>query len=128
MKRFLIFTALYPPLVLLGLIATVSEIQRNLDVGELLWMLGIAYLGGLVPAWLSATADWGLSKEKTYVRVLGTAVAGAAAVMVAITVLHFGEMLRGATFLMIALISGIPAAVCSWLSDKSMNQKMSGKT
>jgi hypothetical protein len=47
MKRFLIFTALYPPLVLLGLIATVSEIQRNLDIGELLWMLGIAYLVGL---------------------------------------------------------------------------------
>ncbi len=118
MKRFLIFTVLYPPLVLLGLIATVSEIQRNLDIGELHWMLGIAYLVGLIPAWLSATTDWALSAKPIYYRVLGTAVVGAAAVMAAITALQFGEMLRGATFVMIALISGIPAAVCSWLSNR----------
>jgi hypothetical protein len=118
MKRFLIFTALYPPLVLLGLVATVSEIQRNLDIGELLWMLGIAYMVGLIPAWLSAGVDWALSAKPIYFRVLGTAVTGAAAVMAMISALHFGEMLRGVTFVMIALISGIPAAVCSWLSNK----------
>lgn len=117
MKRFLIFTTLYPPLVLVGLMATVSEIRQHLDIGELFWMLGVAYLVGLIPAALSAGMDWALSAEPIYLRLPGTAVAGAGAVMVAITVLHFGEMLGSwKTFLMIALLSGIPAAVCSWLS------------
>ncbi|CAN5267587.1 hypothetical protein BH10PSE11_BH10PSE11_03130 [soil metagenome] len=121
MRRFLIFTALYPPLVLVGLIATVSEIQRNLGIWELLWMLGVAYLVGLIPAWFSAGVDWALSSQPNYLRLPGAAVAGAGAVMIAITAFHFGEVLGARmAVLMISLIGGIPAAVCSWLSDESM--------
>jgi hypothetical protein len=82
-------------------------------------MLPDAYLFGLVPAWVLAGVDWAVSAKPRYLRLSGAALAGAAGVMTALVVLHFGEILTGGVaFLMIALIGAIPAAVCSWLSDK----------
>jgi hypothetical protein len=116
MKRFLIFGVLYPPLALLVAIAAIPEARSYLDASFVFWMLGIAYIVGLVPALLSATADWGLSENPIHIRPMGTAVAGAASIMAAVAAFNFGEMLVAPVVFLIALMGAIPAALCSWLS------------
>lgn len=118
MKRFLIFTALFPPLGLLIFMASDPlGLHKFPHMSLLLSMLGDAYLAALIPAWLAAGADWALSEEPIHLRLLGTAVTGAAAVMAELILIHFGEILgSGVAFLMIALIGAVPAAVCSYLS------------
>lgn len=117
MKRFLIFAVLYPPLALLVAILAISEARSYLDTSFVFWMLGIAYLVGIVPALLSATADWGLSETSIYERLIGTAVAGAASIMAAVAAFNFGEMLVAPVVFLIALMGAVPAAMCSWLSN-----------
>ena len=115
MKRFLIFTVLYPALGLLIFLAS-DPSSRNVNLLPL--MLGDAYLAGIIPAWLSAAVDWKLSRS--HLRLLGTAVTGAAVVMAGLVALHFGEILTGwVAVIMISLIGGVPAAVCSWLSGNA---------
>lgn len=114
MKRFIIFTVLFPLLAMLVAIAPIPEARHRIDI----WMLGVAYAVAIVPAWLSAWADWGLSENPIYVRLIGTAVAGAAAVMAAVAMFNFGEMLSGLMAGLIALAGAIPAAVCSLLANK----------
>ncbi len=114
MKRFIIFTTLFPLLAMLVAIAPVPEARHHLDI----WMLGVAYSVALIPAWWSAAVDWALSAKPIYVRVPGTAVAGAGAVMAAVALFHFGEMLAGLMAGLIALAGAIPAAVCSLLANK----------
>lgn len=116
MKRFLIFVVLFPPLALLIAILAISEARSYLNTSFVFWMLGIAYLVGIVPALLSAWADWGLSDNPMCVRLTGTTVAGAASIMAAVAAFNFGEMLVAPVVFLIALMGAIPAAVCSWLS------------
>jgi hypothetical protein len=62
MKQFLIFTVLFPPLALLVFLAPDAISRRDfLEMGLLFWMLGYAYLIAVIPAWLTAGADWALS-------------------------------------------------------------------
>jgi Na+/phosphate symporter len=116
MKRFLIFAALFPPLGMLIAIAAVPEARRYLDTSFTFWMLGIAYIVGLVPALLSATADWALSENPIYFRMIGTAAAGTVSIMAAVAAFNFTEMLVAPVVVLIALMGAIPAAICSWLS------------
>jgi Na+/phosphate symporter len=116
MKRFLIFAALFPPLGMLIAIAAIPEARRYLDTSFTFWMLGIAYTVGLVPALLSATADWALSENPIYFRMIGTAAAGTVSIMAAVAAFNFTEMLVAPVVVLIALMGAIPAAICSWLS------------
>jgi FtsH-binding integral membrane protein len=121
MKRFLIFTVMYPALVLLVFITADPSSRRTFPETWSL-SLGIAYLFALIPAWVSAAVDWKLSAKPIYLRLFGTAVTGAVAVMAALVSLHFEEILSDyAGFLIVALIGAIPAAVCSWLSSEKQN-------
>lgn len=116
MKRFFIFTALYPPIALA--IFSASDSTRNIsDIG---WMLVTAYGVGLLPAWASGTVDAVLRAKPIYLRMPASAVTGAAALMNVILALYFGSILSSGTgFLTVSLIGGIPAAVCSWLSGRT---------
>ncbi len=118
MKRFLMFAALFPPLGMLIAILAVPEARKYVDTSFTFWMLGIAYTVGIVPALLSATADWALSANPIYVRLLGTATAGTVSIMAAVAAFNFGEMLVAPVVILIALMGAIPAATCSWLSSK----------
>lgn len=116
MKRFLIFAALFPPLGMLIAIAAVAEARRYFDTSFTFWMLGIAYIVGLVPALLSATADWALSENPICFRMIGTAAAGTVSIIAAVAAFNFTEMLVAPVVVLIALMGAIPAAICSWLS------------
>lgn len=110
-KRFLIFTALFPPLVMVFAVPDLVWHPETPAIAFLLWMLGYAYLIAVVPAWLTAGVDWALAATPFYLRAGVTAVAAASLAMIIARSLgqHDGV-------LYLALIGAIPAAVCSLLS------------
>ena len=110
MKRFLIFTVLFPPLALV--VFTAPDGFKNL----LDWMV-MAYAIAVIPALLLAWVDWALSAKP--LRLMGTAVAAALAAVLIVRFMSGGSDELWPV-LMVGLVGGVPAAVCSWLSDKSM--------
>lgn len=123
MKRFLIFGILFPPLGLLIAIAAIPDARNHSSIGFMFWMLGIAYVVGLIPALLSAVVDRALSASELYVRLTGTALAGAISIIGAVAAFNFSEMLVAPIVLLIALMGAAPAAVCCWVADKAMTAK-----
>jgi len=113
MKRFLIFGALFPPLALV--VFTAPDGFKNL----LDWMV-MAYAIAVIPALLLAWVDWALSANR--LRVVGTA---ATAALTSVLIVRFMSGVSDDLwpFLMVGLVGGVPAAVCSWLSDKSMRSQ-----
>src|SRR5262245_7953422 len=114
MKRMLIFTALFPPLAL-AVFTAPDDFKNFLD-----W-LAPAYPIAIIPAWLMAGMDWKLSAKPTYLRIVGTTLAGA--LMTASVAFFMGDGPPGEFFpaLMVALVGAVPAAVCSWLSSEKQN-------
>lgn len=115
MKRILIFGALFPPLALVVFTAP-DGFKNCLD-----WMVSANAIA-IIPALLLAWVDWALSARP--LRVLETA---ATAALAAILIVRF---LSGGSdelwpVLMVGLVGGIPAAVCSWLSGKSLRSETS---
>ena len=108
MKRFLIFTLLFPPLALA--VFTAPDGFKNI----LNW-LGYAYLLAIIPAWLIMAVDWKLSANP--LRIVWTTFAGALMTGSVAFVLGdgFSEFFIA---LMAMLVGAIPAAVCSWLSGE----------
>ncbi len=118
MRRLLIFTALFPPLALVVFIAPHLPDRDFLEIGLLCYMLGLAYVIVLLPAWLTAGVDWALSARPFYLRVVATM--AAATILTELTARYMGEREE---ILNYALIGAIPAAVCSWLSSEKQNGK-----
>jgi hypothetical protein len=120
MKRFLIFTVLFPPLALIVFVAPDAVSSRDfMEVGLLVWMLGFAYLFAVVPAWLTAGVDWALSATPFYVRLVATMVVAAIlAELIARSLGQRGEVLN------VGLMGAIPAAVCSWMSREEQKESM----
>ena len=117
MKRFLIFTVLFPPLALIVFIASDPIWRREFpEMGLLVWMLGYAYLIVIIPALLTAAVDWALSAKPVYLRLVATMIA--AAILAELTARYLGQRGEIRTF---GLIGAIPAAVCSWLSNGKQN-------
>jgi CHASE2 domain-containing sensor protein len=108
MKRFLIFTLLYPPLAL-AVFTAPDGFKSLLD-----W-LGYAYLLAMIPAWLTAAVDWKLSANRT----MRTIFAGA--VITGSIALFLGGYAGFWPALMTMLVGAIPAGVCSWLSREKQN-------
>jgi hypothetical protein len=119
MKRFLIFSVLFPPLALLVFIAPDVMARGEFpEVGLVLGLLGLAYLFTLVPAWAAAAADWVLSEKPFYLRFVTTIVV--AAVVALLTACYLGEREQIAK---VVLMGAIPAAVCSPLSHPNMKSR-----
>ena len=74
MKRFLIFTVLFPPLALVVFVApdVIGGSRDFLEIGLLVWMSGFAYLFAVIPAGLTAGVDWALSAKPFYLRLVAT--------------------------------------------------------
>jgi hypothetical protein len=79
--------------------------------------LTVAYTFAVIPALILAWVDRSF-------HTLGTTIAGAAIAYLAALSIGFPFLDYRAT-LMVGLVGAIPAAVCSWLSDKSMRAEMS---
>jgi hypothetical protein len=107
MKRFLIFTVLFPPLAL-AVFTAPDTFKHYLD-----W-LDMAYMLAMIPAWFMAGLDWMLSAKPAYLRVAGTAVAGAV-ITGAVALFMWGFFVDFWPLLMAGLVGAIPAAVCSWV-------------
>lgn len=111
-KRFLVFTALFPPLVMVFAVPDLVFHPETPALAFLLWMLGYAYLIAVVPAWVTAAVDWTLSATPFYLRLVVTAVV--AATLALLVARFLGER---DDVLYLGLIGAIPAAVCSLLSN-----------
>jgi hypothetical protein len=122
MKRFLIFTVLFPlpPLVLVVFIVPDLVSDRDFaEMGLLFWMLGFAYLLAVIPAWLTAGVDWALSTKPLYLRLVATMIV--AALMAELTARSLGQ--RGEVLTFVAM-GAIPAAICSWLSSEKQKEEV----
>ena len=109
MKRFLIFTVLFPPLVPLVYIAADPVLLRDPPgICFLTWLMGYAYVLAIVPAWLTAGVDWALSRQPLYVRLIATM--PTAAVLAELVARSLGQPGLDVTT---ALMGAIPAALCS---------------
>ena len=117
MKRFLIFTALVPPLALVLFNAPDVIMHHDFKLLSLTTLLQ-AYVVMIIPAWILAAVD---GKFRT---VAGTAFAGAAMAYLALAVIGFpfGEVM---VIVMIGLIGAVPAAVSSWLSNRPLRMSAS---
>jgi hypothetical protein len=110
-KRFLIFTVLFPPLALVVFNAPDVIMRHDFRLLDLV-TLSVAYTLAVIPALILAWVD------QAFHRLAGTTIAGAAIAYLAALIIGFPFLDYRAT-LMIGLIGAIPAAVCSWLSSLS---------
>ena len=109
MKRLLIFTILFPPLALV-VFNTPDMIAGRFNLMDLT-ALQMAYIIAVLPAWLLASVDWWQK------RIWVSAVAGAALGYVAAFLVGF-PFSEPFSVLMVGLVRSLPAAVCSWLSNR----------
>jgi hypothetical protein len=109
MKRFLIFTALFPPIALV--VFNVPDMIDGIFKLMNFTSLPSAYIVGVIPAWLFAATD------QRFQSVIGTTIAGAALAFLVGLVLGFPDF--GAV-LMLMLVGAVPAGVCSWLSSEKL--------
>jgi hypothetical protein len=120
MKRFLIFTVLFPPLAMVVyLVPHVPSVRDLLPIGFLLLLLGYAYAFAVIPAWLTAGVDWALSAKPLYLRLVATM--PVAAIMAELIAHDLGQRGEVLTF---TLMGAIPAAVCSWLSREKQDGRV----
>ncbi len=122
MRRYLVFTVLFPPLALLVFIAPDAISQRDfLEIGAFFWILGYAYVIAIIPAWLTAGVDWALSAKPFYFRLVATV--AVATILAELTARYLGQRGDVLTF---GLMGAIPAAVCSCLSGMKKSQGKQG--
>jgi hypothetical protein len=115
MKRFLIFTALFPPLALVIFNAPDVIMRHDFRLLDLV-TLGLVYTFAVIPALILAWVD------QAFHSLAGTTIAGAAIAYLAALSIGF-PFLDYRSILMIGLIGGVPAAACSWLSNAKPNRR-----
>ncbi len=114
MKRFFVFSALFPPLALLFYVAPLLISEGVPKVDFLFTLVGLAYVFALIPALVVAGADWLLSAKPFHV----IATMAFAAVMAHLLARYFGNPMDHQEIILVTLTGAIPAAVCSWLSGR----------
>lgn len=116
MRRLLVFTVLFPLLVLIVYIAADQLWREGVPgVGMLAGLVGIAYVLAIIPAWLTAGVDEVLSGRPLFVRLIATM--SVAAILAELVARYMGQPSFDVP---VAIAGAVPAALCSWLSDKSM--------
>ncbi|WKA26376.1 hypothetical protein [Bradyrhizobium roseum] len=119
MKRLLIFTILFPLLVLGVYVTTTGLLREGLPGGKLLAMLvGTTYFIGVIPAWVTAGVDSALSGKPLYLRLIATVFVAVA--MAELFAIYMGQP----SFEWQVMAAGaVPAAICSLLSIET-NEKI----
>ena len=115
MKRFLIFAALFPPLALVIFNAPDIVTRHDLKMLDFVYF-GMAYTLGIIPALLLAGIDRKF-RSLAWTTIAGALMSGSIAFFLWD---GFRELFPA---MMVLLLGGGPAAVCSWLSDKSMRSQ-----
>jgi hypothetical protein len=120
LKRFLIFLALYPPIAML-VFQSPDAVTKGIPASDdlLAWLIA-SYPIAIIPALLMSWVDQALSKQPLHV-FKTTAVGGLTSFLVLVFLWSgFAEFWSD---VMAILLGAVPAAVCSWLSDKSMRSQ-----
>jgi hypothetical protein len=125
MKRFLIFTVLFPPLALLVYTSPLVVHEGVPKLGFIIYLMEFAYVLAVVPGWVAAATDWMLSATPFYVRM--TASMAVAAVMAHLVARYLGDSMDVSEIVTVALTGAIPAAVCSWLSVQPLGEVIRGR-
>jgi hypothetical protein len=117
MTRFLIFAALFPPIGMLVFNAP-DVVTKGIPASDdlLAWLIA-SYPIAIIPALLMAGVDQALSKKPLHV--LKTTAAGGLASLLVLVFLWSG-LAEFWSDVMAILLGAVPAAVCSWLSDRTM--------
>lgn len=114
MKRFLTFTALFPPLALAVYTMADGLWGEGLPgIGFLAYLLAIAFALSIVPAWLMAGVDLVLSSKPIYLRIVVSMAVGA--ILAELVARYMGQP---SIDVQVAVTGAIPAAICSWLSSR----------
>jgi hypothetical protein len=118
MKRLLIFTTLFPPLVLLVAVAANQMWREGIPgIGFLASLVLIAYSLLVIPAGLIAGVDWALSGQPLVLRIIATMP------VAALLAEYVAAMMGQPAFdIPMAIAGAVPAALCSWLSDEAMRR------
>jgi hypothetical protein len=116
MKRFLVFTALFPPLALLVYTAPLFIHDGIPRFDFIVFLLGFAYVLATIPGWVAAGTDWMLSAKPFHVRAIASM--AVAAVLAQLVAWYLGNPMYVSEIVTVALTGAIPAALCSWLSDQ----------
>jgi hypothetical protein len=114
-KRFLIFAALFPPLALVMFNAPDVIMLHDfklLDISSFQMVYAIAVIPALLLAWV----DWALSAKP--LRVMGTAVTAALAAVLIVRFMSGGSDELWPV-VMVGLVGGVPAAMCSLVVAKA---------
>jgi hypothetical protein len=125
MKRFLMFTVLFPPLALLVYTSPLVIQEGVPKLGFIIYLMEFAYVLAVVPCWLAAATDWMLSARPSYVRM--TASMAVAAVMAHLVARYLGDSMDVSEIVTVALTGAVPAAVCSWLSGQPLGEVIRGR-
>ncbi|MGM4891282.1 hypothetical protein [Tardiphaga sp. 839_C3_N1_4] len=118
MNRFIIFALLFPPIGML-VFQSPDLVSKGIPASEewLAWVIS-SYPIAIVPALLMAWVDQVLSKQPLH-PLKTTAVGGLASLLVLV---FLGGLSAFWSSVMAILLGAVPAAVCSWLSDKLHRQ------
>jgi hypothetical protein len=119
MNRFLIFAALFPPIAMLVFESPDVVLKGIPATDDLLAWLISSYPIAMIPALLMAGVDRALAKQP--LRLVKTTAVGAL-MSASIALFLWSGYAEASSVLMAALVGGVPAAVCSWLSNKSMSE------
>jgi len=119
MKRFLIFALLFPAIAVAEFFALLSmALGMFPDNPQALFVVGWAYVVGVVPALICAVVDLLLRKTRIPALIGTTLVGYGIAILAGLTIFDWGLIGK---ILVFGLIGAIPAAVCSWLSNEKQN-------
>lgn len=125
MKRMLIFSLLGPPLGLVTGFYVLAPIMNWLagdptavGLGQLV-LLPLAYVMGLVPAFLAGAFDYALARRQVRMRPLWTGLAGFILSFAPLAGAIVAGYLAAPLVLIWGLLGVLPGAVCSWLSGPS---------
>ena len=124
MKRFLVFALVFPGIALAVFFGLLSLAMGMLpDNPQAIYVVAWGYVVGVVPALICAGVDL-LLRRTRIPAVIGTTLVGYGIALLAAVVIFdwglFGKMLA------FGFIGGIPAAVCSWLSNERQNVSAGG--
>ncbi len=125
MKRIVIFVLLGPPLgMITGLYGMLPVLNWSLGEPSLLdfhqlVLLPLAYMIGFFPALVVGCFDAALAKRRVRGRIAWTVLFAAAACYIPLMSSIAMGFMGGSFLLLYGIIGAVPAALCSWLADKT---------
>lgn len=125
MKRIVIFVLLGPPLgMITGLYGMLPALNWSLGEPSLIdfhqfVLLPLAYVIGFIPALIVGCFDAALAARRVRGRIAWTVLFAVAACYIPLMSSITMGFIGGPLLLLFGIIGAVPAALCSWLADKT---------